>query len=117
MFLHTAFKEIPKIYSMDHLLDNTIVRVVVFDTEEEEELEDESRSKMSYVQYWTPYDYSKAPPISKSFVTQKELPEKSWFIEESYVSSHNAAPVPHVAQINVLYHHPVNFYVYQNVVS
>jgi cytochrome c553 len=100
MFLHTAFKEIPKIYSMDHLLDNTIVRAVVFDTEEEEELEDESRSKMSYVQNWTPYDYSKAPPISKSFVTQKELLEKSWYVTESYVSSSNAAPVQTVAQIN-----------------
>jgi hypothetical protein len=89
MFLHSAFKDIPKLYSMDHLLDNTIVRAVVFDTEEEEELEEESRSKMSYVQNWTPYDYSKAPHISKSFVTQKEIPEKSWYITESYVSSFN----------------------------
>ena len=42
-FLHTTFKTNPKIYSMDQLLDNTIVRVVVHDTEEEEEIEEESR--------------------------------------------------------------------------
>jgi hypothetical protein len=76
MFLHKAFKVNPRIYSMDQMLDNTIVRTVVYDTKEEEELEEESRSKMSKVEYWKPYDYSKAPHISKSFVPQKEIPEK-----------------------------------------
>jgi hypothetical protein len=42
MFLHKAFKENPKIYSMEHMLDDTIVRTIVYDTEEEEELEEES---------------------------------------------------------------------------
>jgi hypothetical protein len=51
---------------------------------------------MSQVEYWKPYDYSKAPHISKSFVPQKEIPEKSWYVTESYVSSSNAAPVPNV---------------------
>jgi hypothetical protein len=55
---------------------------------------------MSQVEYWKPYDYSKAPHISKSFVPQKEIPEKSWYVTESYVSSSNAAPVQTVAQIN-----------------
>jgi cytochrome c553 len=99
-FLNKAFKENPKIYSMDFMFDDTIVRTVVHDTEEEEELEEESRSKMSQVKYCKPYDYSKAPHISKSFVPQKEIPEKSWYITESYVSSHNAVHVPTVAQIN-----------------
>jgi hypothetical protein len=74
--------------------------IVVADTEEEEELEEESRSKMSQVKYCKPYVYSKAPHISKSFVTQKEIPEKSWYVTESYVSSSNAVPVPTVAQVN-----------------
>jgi hypothetical protein len=100
MFLHKAFKENPKIYSMEQMLDNTIVRTIVYDTEEEEELEEESRSKMSQVEYWKPYDYSKASHISKSFVPQKEIPEKSWYITESYVSSSNVAPVQTVAQVN-----------------
>lgn len=99
-FLYKAFKENPKIYSMDYMFDDTIVRTVVHDTEEEEELEEESRSKMSQVKYCKPYDYSKAPHISKSFVTQKEIPEKSWYVTESYVSSSNAVPVQTVAQIN-----------------
>ena len=43
MFLHNAFKENPKLYSMEQMLDNTIVRTIVYDTEEEEELEEESR--------------------------------------------------------------------------
>ena len=43
MFLHKAFKENPKIYSVENMNDNTIVRTVVHDTEEEEELEEESR--------------------------------------------------------------------------
>jgi hypothetical protein len=55
---------------------------------------------MSQVEYWKPYDYSKAPHISKSFVPKKELPEKSWYVTESYVSSSNAAPVQNVAQIH-----------------
>jgi hypothetical protein len=100
MFIHKAFKENPKIYSMEYMHDDTIVRTIVYDTEEEEELEEESRSKMSQVEYWKPYDYSKAPHISKSFVPQKEIPKKSWFVTESYVSSSNAAPVQTVAQIN-----------------
>jgi cytochrome c553 len=99
-FLYKAFKENPKIYSMDYMFDDTIVRTVVHDTEEEEELEEESRSKMSQVKYCKPYVYSKAPHISKSFVTQKEIPEKSWYVTESYVSSSNAVPVPTVAQVN-----------------
>lgn len=41
-FLHTAFKTIPKLYSMDQFLDNNIVRVGVYNTEEEE-LEVQSR--------------------------------------------------------------------------
>lgn len=45
-FLHTTLKEIPKLYSADHCFDDTIVRTVVYDCEEEEELEEESRSKM-----------------------------------------------------------------------
>ena len=48
---------------------------------------------MSQVEYWKPYYYSKAPHISKSFVPQKEIPEKSWYVTESYVSSSNAVPV------------------------
>jgi hypothetical protein len=100
MFLYKAFKVNPKIYSMDYMLNDTIVRTVVHDTEKEEELEEESRSKMSQVKYCKPYDYSKAPHISKSFVTQKEIPEQSWFVTESYISSSNAAPVQTVAQIN-----------------
>ena len=55
---------------------------------------------MSQVKYCKPYDYSKAPHISKSFVPQKEIPEKSWYVTESYVSSSNAVPVQTVAQIN-----------------
>jgi hypothetical protein len=47
-----------------------------------------------------PINYSKAPHISKSFVPQKELPEKSWYVTESYVSSSNAASVQNVAQIH-----------------
>lgn len=46
-FLHTTFKTIPKLYSMDQLIDNNVVRVVVYNTEEEQELEEQSRSKMS----------------------------------------------------------------------
>jgi cytochrome c553 len=99
-FLYKAFKVNPKIYSMDYMFDDTIVRTVVHDTEIEEELEEESRSKMSQVKYCKPYDYSKAPHISKSFVPQKEIPEKSWYVTESYVSSSNAIPVPTVAQVN-----------------
>ena len=43
LFLHKAFKANPKIYSIDYMLNDTIVRTVVHDTEEEEELEEESR--------------------------------------------------------------------------
>lgn len=43
MFLHKALKANPKIYSMDYMLNDTIVRTVVHDTEEEEQLEEESR--------------------------------------------------------------------------
>jgi hypothetical protein len=53
------------------MLDDSIVRVVVHDTEEEEEIEEESRSKMSQNPFCKPYDYSKAPHISKSFVPPK----------------------------------------------
>lgn len=60
---------------MEQMLDNTIVRVVVHDTEEEEELEEDSRSKMSQIPFCKPYDYSAMPNISKSFVPQKEIPE------------------------------------------
>lgn len=42
-FLRKALKKNPKIYSIDQMLDNSIVRVVVHDTEEEEENEEESR--------------------------------------------------------------------------
>lgn len=41
-FLHSALKENPKLYSVEQLLDDSIVHVVVHDCEEEEELEDES---------------------------------------------------------------------------
>ena len=41
-FLHTALKENPKLYSLDQLLDDSIVRVVVHDCEEEQEQEEES---------------------------------------------------------------------------
>ena len=46
------------------------------------------------------YDYSKVPHISKSFVTSREILEKSWYVTESYVSSSNGAPVKPVAQVN-----------------
>jgi hypothetical protein len=99
-FLHTAFKENPKIYSMEQMHDNMSVRVVVHDIEEEEEIEEESRSKMIQKPFCKPYDYSATPHISKSFVPQKEIPEQSWYVTESYVSSSNAAPVQTVAQTN-----------------
>jgi hypothetical protein len=43
MFLYKALKENPKIYSMEHMLDDSIVRTIVYKTDEEEELEEESR--------------------------------------------------------------------------
>ena len=55
---------------------------------------------MSQKPFCKPYDYSARPHISKSFVPQKEIPEKSWYVTKSYVSSSNAAPVQTVAQIN-----------------
>jgi hypothetical protein len=55
---------------------------------------------MSLVEHCKPYDYSKAPHISKYFVPQKEIPEKSWYVTESYVSSSNGAHVQTVAQVN-----------------
>jgi hypothetical protein len=85
---------------MDQLMDNNIVRVIVHNTDEEYELEEKSRSKMSQVEYCKPYDYSKAPHISKSFDPSREIPEKSWYVTESYVSSSNGAPVTPVAQVN-----------------
>jgi hypothetical protein len=36
---------------MDQLMDNNVVRVIVHNTEEEYELEEKSRSKMSQVEY------------------------------------------------------------------
>ena len=42
-FLHSALKENSKIYSIEKILDDSVIRVVVHETEEEEELEDESR--------------------------------------------------------------------------
>lgn len=55
---------------------------------------------MSQVEYCKQYDYSKAPHISKSFVPSREIPEKLWYVTESYVSSSNGAPVKPVAQVN-----------------
>lgn len=55
---------------------------------------------MSQIPFCKPYDYSKAPHISKSFVPPKEIPEKSWYVTESYVSSSNGDPVQTVTQIN-----------------
>ena len=55
---------------------------------------------MSQKPFCKPYDYSARPHISKSFVPQKEIPEKSWYVTESYISSSNGAPVQTVAQIN-----------------
>ena len=55
---------------------------------------------MSKVEYCKPYDYSKAPHISKSFVPSREITEKSCYVTESYVSSSNGAPVKPVAQVN-----------------
>ena len=44
------------------------MRVVVYNCEEEEEIEDESRSKMSTFFYNTPFDYSTFPRLYDSFV-------------------------------------------------
>ena len=55
-FLHTTLKENPKLYSAEHVFDDLIMRVVLYNCEEEQEQEDESRSKMSFKPYPIPFD-------------------------------------------------------------
>ena len=87
-FLGKALAEIPKIYSAKHFFDESVIRAVVYDREEELEIEDETRSKMENVEYNTPFDYSKRPPISKTFVSQHDKVNEPYFILPEYLPSY-----------------------------
>ncbi|WP_254486036.1 hypothetical protein, partial [Salmonella enterica] len=75
-----AFKANPKLYSVKYFLDESIVRVVEYNRDEELDAEEESRLKMSKVKYNQPFDYSKLPYISNSFVPQKDKTDTPWVI-------------------------------------
>lgn len=99
-FLKIALKETPKLYSAEQFFDESVVRVVVYDREEEEEIEDETRSKMTTLFYDTPFVSSTFPHLYASFVPQKEKTVHPWALEQinHYLSSEEA-PKP-VTQIN-----------------
>ncbi|PWA92696.1 hypothetical protein CTI12_AA075180 [Artemisia annua] len=100
VFLRVALNEIPNLYSADHLFDDTVVRTVVYDCEEEYEIEEESRSKMENVTYNKPFDYSKMPPITDIFTPQKEKSEQPWYIIKPQEVTYHVAPAKPVVQIN-----------------
>ena len=90
----------PKLYSEEQLLNDQIKRVIVYDREEEDELDEDSRSKLSNVEYNKPFDYSKLPPIYETFVPQNDKTSQPWKFIHSNESFLNVGPVKPVAQVN-----------------
>ena len=66
----------------------------------EDELDEDSRSKLSNVEYNKPFDYSKLPPIYKTFVPQNDKTAQPWKFIHSNESFLNVGPIKHVAQVN-----------------
>ena len=92
--LKKALNEIPKLYRADQLFDETVKRAVVYNCEEQNDDEDESRSKMEKVFFNKPFDYNQT-----TFVPSTEN-EKPWFLRKLPETPSNDGPVPSAERLN-----------------